>query len=82
MAASTPRGESCHSANKTTFDIPYRLFGVTTLDVMRGSTFVAEAIGKASLSKDIIVPVIGGHSGETVSSDWVGELVLTAIPPA
>ena len=42
------------------------LFGVTTLDVVRASTFVAENIGDLSLAKDIIVPVVGGHSGVTV----------------
>ena len=42
------------------------LFGVTTLDVVRASTFVAEIIGDLSLSKDITVPVVGGHSGVTV----------------
>jgi len=45
---------------------PRRLFGVTTLDVVRASTFVAEAIGDISLSKDVVVPVIGGHSGVTI----------------
>jgi malate dehydrogenase len=45
---------------------PKRLFGVTTLDVVRASTFVAESIGDLSLSKDIIVPVVGGHSGVTI----------------
>jgi malate dehydrogenase len=43
------------------------LFGVTTLDVVRASTFVAEIIGDLSLSKDVVVPVVGGHSGVTVS---------------
>ena len=42
------------------------LFGVTTLDVVRASTFVAEIVGDLSLSKDIVVPVVGGHSGVTV----------------
>ncbi|RDB23397.1 Malate dehydrogenase, cytoplasmic [Hypsizygus marmoreus] len=45
---------------------PKRLFGVTTLDVVRASTFVAEILGNLSLSKDIIVPVVGGHSGVTI----------------
>jgi malate dehydrogenase len=43
---------------------PARLFGVTTLDVIRSSTFVAEMHGKDP--KDINVPVIGGHSGITI----------------
>ncbi|CAA7262122.1 unnamed protein product [Cyclocybe aegerita] len=45
---------------------PKRLFGVTTLDVVRASTFVAEILGDLSLSKDVVVPVVGGHSGVTI----------------
>jgi len=45
---------------------PKRLFGVTTLDVVRASTFVSEVIGDISLSKDVVVPVVGGHSGVTI----------------
>lgn len=41
-----------------------RLFGVTTLDVIRSETFVAQAKGKSTA--DVIVPVIGGHSGTTI----------------
>lgn len=41
-----------------------RLFGVTTLDVIRGETFVAEAKG-LNIDK-IRVNVIGGHSGVTI----------------
>jgi malate dehydrogenase len=49
-----------------------RLFGVTTLDVVRASTFVAEILGDLSLSKDVVVPVVGGHSGVTVSlNSWM-----------
>ncbi|KAH9476944.1 Malate dehydrogenase, mitochondrial [Psilocybe cubensis] len=48
-----------------TYD-PKRLFGVTTLDVVRASTFVAEIHGDLSLSKDVVVPVVGGHSGVTI----------------
>lgn len=44
----------------------YRIFGVTTLDVVRASTFVAEILGNLSLAKDVAVPVVGGHSGVTV----------------
>lgn len=41
-----------------------KLFGVTTLDVIRAETFVAELKG---LSPEAIhVPVIGGHSGTTI----------------
>lgn len=44
---------------------PKRLFGVTTLDVVRAETFVAEYSGEKDPSKATI-PVIGGHSGETI----------------
>jgi malate dehydrogenase len=40
---------------------PGRLFGVTTLDVMRANTFVAEAVGLDPSA--VNVPVIGGHAG-------------------
>lgn len=42
----------------------HKLFGITTLDVIRSETFVAELIGK-DVNK-IKVPVIGGHSGVTI----------------
>jgi len=45
---------------------PKKLFGVTTLDVVRASTFVAEVIGDLSLAPSIKVPVVGGHSGVTI----------------
>ena len=41
---------------------------MTTLDVVRASTFVADILGDLSLSKDVVVPVVGGHSGVTVCS--------------
>ncbi|KAI1467206.1 malate dehydrogenase [Daldinia caldariorum] len=44
---------------------PQRLFGVTTLDIVRAETFVAEIAGQKTGS-DLTVPVIGGHSGETI----------------
>ena len=43
---------------------PQRLFGVTTLDIVRAETFVGEISGTSPL--DLTVPVIGGHSGETI----------------
>jgi malate dehydrogenase len=43
---------------------PKRLFGVSTLDVVRANTFIAEAKGLNPL--DVKVPVIGGHSGVTI----------------
>ncbi|KAG1841529.1 malate dehydrogenase [Suillus subalutaceus] len=45
---------------------PKRLFGVTTLDVVRASTFVSEILGDRSLSPSVSVPVVGGHSGVTI----------------
>lgn len=43
---------------------PAKIFGVTTLDVVRANTFVAEKKG-LDVSKTN-VPVIGGHSGVTI----------------
>jgi malate dehydrogenase len=42
-----------------------RLFGVTTLDVVRAETFVAEIAG-VSNPQTLTIPVVGGHSGETI----------------
>lgn len=42
-----------------------RLFGVTTLDVVRAETFVAEIVGEKTPSS-LTIPVVGGHSGETI----------------
>ncbi|OAX40693.1 malate dehydrogenase [Rhizopogon vinicolor AM-OR11-026] len=50
---------------KGVFD-PKRIFGVTTLDVVRASTFVSEILGDRSLSLSVSVPVVGGHSGVTI----------------
>ncbi|OKL64326.1 hypothetical protein UA08_00895 [Talaromyces atroroseus] len=41
---------------------PTRLFGVTTLEVVRASTFAAQALGSDADPKAFRVPVIGGHS--------------------
>ncbi|CAH1801704.1 unnamed protein product [Owenia fusiformis] len=43
---------------------PNRIFGVTTLDVVRANTFVGEARGIDPAG--VNVPVIGGHSGVTI----------------
>jgi len=43
---------------------PKRVFGVTTLDVVRSNTFIAEAKG-LDVNK-VNCPVIGGHSGVTI----------------
>lgn len=44
---------------------PARLFGVTTLDVVRAQTFISEIAGECDPSK-YTVPVVGGHSGDTI----------------
>ena len=43
---------------------PKRLFGVTTLDVVRASRFISEIKGTDPATE--AVPVIGGHSGATI----------------
>jgi len=43
---------------------PTKLFGVTTLDVIRANTFVADNQGKSA--RDVNVSVIGGHAGITI----------------
>ncbi len=43
---------------------PKRLFGVSTLDIVRANTFVAERKGLDVST--VNVPVIGGHSGVTI----------------
>lgn len=39
---------------------------MTTLDVVRASTFVSEVLGDLSQASSISVPVVGGHSGVTI----------------
>jgi malate dehydrogenase len=43
---------------------PKRLFGVTTLDVVRASRFISQV--KKTDPADEAVPVVGGHSGVTI----------------
>lgn len=43
---------------------PKKLFGVTTLDVVRSNTFLGEALGKDPA--DVGATVIGGHAGTTI----------------
>lgn len=52
-----------------------RIFGVTTLDVVRASTFVSEILGNPSLAPSITVPVVGGHSGVTVCTKTLTRLL-------
>lgn len=41
-----------------------KLFGITTLDIIRSNTFVAQLKGRQP--EELNVPVIGGHSGVTI----------------
>lgn len=43
---------------------PHKLFGVTTLDVVRASRFISEI--KGTDPADEKITVVGGHSGETI----------------
>lgn len=44
-----------------------RVVGVTTLDCVRASAFVAEAVNQETVKPTtLIVPVVGGHSGTTI----------------
>ncbi|GAA5848561.1 hypothetical protein JCM3766R1_005295 [Sporobolomyces carnicolor] len=45
---------------------PKRVFGVTTLDVVRSSTMSAQAIDKPTSAPEYTIPVVGGHSGKTI----------------
>jgi malate dehydrogenase len=56
IAAETLKAKGVYNKNK--------LFGVTTLDVIRAETFVAQLKGLSPES--VHVPVIGGHSGTTI----------------
>lgn len=44
---------------------PKKVFGVTTLDVVRASTFAAHTLNVED-PKTYTVPVVGGHSGATI----------------
>ncbi|WWC73718.1 malate dehydrogenase, NAD-dependent [Kwoniella pini CBS 10737] len=45
---------------------PKKLLGVSHLDVIRASTFVASVLGKPTEAKEYTIPVVGGHSGATI----------------
>lgn len=45
---------------------PARLFGVTTLDIVRANTFISELFPKETKPTDFEINVVGGHSGETI----------------
>lgn len=43
---------------------PKRIFGVSTLDIVRANAFIGEAAGVDPAN--VLLPVIGGHSGVTI----------------
>lgn len=43
---------------------PNGIFGITALDIVRANTFVAQVQGLEP--ECVLVPVIGGHSAETI----------------
>lgn len=45
---------------------PRRLFGVTTLDIVRANTFISQLFPKETKPSDFNIRVVGGHSGETI----------------
>jgi len=53
---------------------PAKVFGVTTLDVVRASTFVAHALDLPN-PKKLKIPVVGGHSGATISMHYTGFMI-------
>lgn len=55
---------ACEMFKKAGKDNVNRIFGVTTLDVVRSNAFIAEAKGLDVSTVD--VPVIGGHAGITI----------------
>jgi malate dehydrogenase len=59
---------------------PRRLFGVTTLDVMRANAFAAEALGVAP--EGVSVPVVGGHAGATILPVLTAATPPVRLPPA
>jgi malate dehydrogenase len=44
---------------------PKRIFGVTTLDLVRASTFTSELVSTLK-PHTAVIPVVGGHSGVTI----------------
>lgn len=69
---------------KGVFD-PRRLFGVTTLDVVRSNAFVGHLLGVDP--QTVEVPVVGGHAGKTIlpilsQARVAGKPVGPTMPPA
>lgn len=66
LAYMTPSGTPYHLRHFVPFDEFPSLFGVSHLDVVRASTFVAQVLGKPQEAPKYTIPVIGGHSGATI----------------
>jgi malate dehydrogenase len=62
--SSPPPPPSLSHQHSTGVYDPARLLGVTTLDVVRAETFIAEIAGCDP--RDVHVPVVGGHAGATI----------------
>ncbi|CAK7895084.1 malate dehydrogenase, cytoplasmic [[Candida] anglica] len=45
---------------------PKKLFGVTTLDIVRANTFISQLYPDSTTPSNFNINVIGGHSGETI----------------
>ncbi|GEQ68187.1 hypothetical protein JCM33374_g1854 [Metschnikowia sp. JCM 33374] len=45
---------------------PARVFGVTTLDIVRANTFISQLFPEETKPTDFDIPVVGGHSGESI----------------
>lgn len=60
--------------NAGVFD-PKRLFGVTTLDVVRSSTMSAQAIGDPTGAPKYTIPVVGGQSARSEAEPVYKELI-------
>lgn len=66
QAPSIRRSECWQLARLNALLIATRLFGVSTLDIVRASTFVTELLNIPQESSKYAIPVVGGHSGATI----------------
>eukprot|EP01138_Halocafeteria_seosinensis_P011941 gb/GECG01012204.1/.p1 GENE.gb/GECG01012204.1/~~gb/GECG01012204.1/.p1 ORF type:complete len:348 (+),score=45.60 gb/GECG01012204.1/:1-1044(+) len=58
IAAETLRQQGVYDKN--------RLFGVTTLDVVRANRFISESVNTSPEALSASTPVVGGHAGHTI----------------
>ncbi|ODV64235.1 malate dehydrogenase [Ascoidea rubescens DSM 1968] len=57
----------CEVLKKYNVFNPNKIFGVTNLDIVRSNTFISQLDStNQSKPEDFNIPVIGGHSGETI----------------